>query len=246
MPRVRKRNKIYRYIAVHHFYTLSNYLVPIFALSLLIFGTYGALGGLYLAPADYQQGDAFRIIYVHVPSAFLSLFIYFMMAFSSAIGLIFRIKLAELIVSGSVFLGSWFTFLALLTGSVWAKPMWGAWWVWDARLTSELILLFLYLGVIALRSAIPERHMAAQATAILLTLGLANIPIIHYSVYWWNTLHQGATLHFLSPSLIEPSMLYPLLSMMAAFISFYFIVLLVHIRCEILEQYVKLNETNYL
>lgn len=244
MTRVRKRSKIYRYLSVHHFYTLSNYLVPIFFLSLLVFGIYGVVGGLYLAPADYQQGDAFRIIYVHVPSAFLSLFIYFIMAFFSVIGLIFRIKLAELIVSGSIFLGTWFTFLALLTGSVWAKPMWGAWWVWDARLTSELILLFLYLGVIALRSAIPERHMAAQATSILLMLGLANIPIIHYSVYWWNTLHQGATIHFLSPSLIEPSMLYPLISMMVAFGNFYFIVLLLHIRCEILEQYIKLKQVN--
>lgn len=246
MIRLKKRNKIYRYIAVHHFYALSNYLVPIFAIFLLIFGIYGAVGGLYLAPADYQQGDAFRIIYVHVPSAFLSLFIYFIMAFFSIMGLIFRIKLAELIVSGSVFLGSWFTFLALLTGSVWAKPMWGAWWVWDARLTSELILLFLYLGVIALRSAIPQRQMAAQATAILLILGLANLPIIHYSVYWWNTLHQGTTIHFFSPSLIEPSMLYPLLSMIAAFISFYFVVLLLQIRCEILEQHIKLNQVNSL
>ncbi len=240
----RKRNKIYRYIAVHHFYSLSNYLVPIFSVFLLVFGIYGVVGGLYLAPADYQQGEAFRIIYVHVPSAFLSLFIYFIMAFFSVISLIFRIKLAELIVSGSVFLGSWFTFLALLTGSVWAKPMWGAWWVWDARLTSELILLFLYLGVIALRSAIPERHIAAQASAILLMLGSANIPIIHYSVYWWNTLHQGATIHFLSPSLIDRSMLYPLLSMIVAFLSFYFIVLLLHIRCEILESCIKLDEIN--
>lgn len=240
----RKRNKIYRYIAVHYFYLLSNYLVPIFFIFLLVFGIYGVIGGLYLAPADYQQGDAFRIIYVHVPSAFLSVLIYFVMAFFSAISLIFRIKLAEMIISGSVYLGSCFTFLALLTGSVWAKPMWGAWWVWDARLTSELILLFLYLGVIALRSAIPERHMAAQASAILLILGLANLPIIHYSVYWWNTLHQGATIHFLSPSLIEPSMLYPLLSMIVTFLSFYFMVLLLHIRCEILEQRLKLNETN--
>lgn len=246
MMKVRKRNKIYRYIAIKNFYSLSSYLLPFFALFSLIFGIYGAVGGLYLAPADYQQGEAFRIIYVHVPSAILSLFIYFIMAFFSGIGLIFRIKLAELIVSGSVFLGSWLTFLALFTGSVWAKPMWGAWWVWDARLTSELILLFLYLGVIALRSAIPEHHMAAQATAILLMLGLANLPIIHYSVYWWNTLHQGATLHFLSPSLIEPSMLYPLLSMIVAFISFYFIILLLHIRCEILEQSIKRNEINNL
>jgi heme exporter protein C len=241
-----KRNKIYRYIAVHHFYSLSNYLVPIFALFSLLFGVYGVIGGLCLAPPDYQQGDAFRIIYVHVPSAFLSLLIYFIMAFFAVVALIFRIKLAELIVSGSVMLGSWFTFLALLTGSVWAKPMWGAWWVWDARLTSELILLFLYLGVIALRSAIPQRHIAAQATAILLVLGLANLPIIHYSVYWWNTLHQGATIHFLTPSLIERSMLYPLLSMIAAFISYYVIVLLLHIRCEILEQGINRYEASNL
>ncbi|MCH9636928.1 heme ABC transporter permease [Candidatus Rickettsiella isopodorum] len=242
----RRRNKIYRYIAIKHFYSLSTYLIPLFALALLVFGSYGAVGGLYLAPADYQQGDAFRIIYVHVPSAFLSLFIYFIMAIFAGISLIFRIKLAELIVSGSVFLGAWFTFLALFTGSVWAKPMWGVWWVWDARLTSELILLFLYLGVIALRSAMPERHMAAQNTAILLILGLANLPIIHYSVYWWNTLHQGATIHFLSPSLIERSMLYPLLAMIVAFISFYLIVLLLNIRCEILEQSIKIHEVNNL
>lgn len=232
-----KWSKIYRYMAVRHFYSLSNYLIPVFSVFLLVSGIYGAVGGLCLAPADYQQGDAFRIIYVHVPSAFLSLFIYFIMAFFSVISLIFRIKLAELIVSGSVNLGSWFTFLALFTGCIWGKPMWGAWWVWDARLTSELILLFLYLGVIALRSAIPERHIATQATAILLTLGLANIPIIHYSVYWWNTLHQGTTIRLLGPSLIEPTMLYPLLSMIVAFLSFYFIILLLHIRCEALESY---------
>jgi heme exporter protein C len=246
MTKQRKRNHIYRFIAIKHFYSLSNYLVPMFTFFLLVFGIYGSIGGLYLAPADYHQGEAFRIIYVHVPSAFLSLFIYFIMAFFSAVGLIFRIKLAELIVSGSVCLGSCFTFLALLTGSVWARPMWGTWWVWDARLTSELILLFLYLGIIALRSAIPERHMAAQASAILIILGLANIPIIHYSVYWWNTLHQGTTIHFLNPSLIEPAMLYPLLSMIVAFISFYFIVLLLHIRCEILDQSIKLTEVNNL
>jgi heme exporter protein C len=241
MIKKRRMIKVYRFIAIKHFYNLTGYLVPILAIFVLILGTYGSIGGLYLAPADYQQGDAFRIIYVHVPSAFLSLFIYLIMSISAAIGLIFRIKLADLIVSGSVFLGSWFTFLALLTGSVWAKPMWGAWWVWDARLTSELILLFLYLGIIALRSAIPERKVAAKASAILLMLGLSNIPIIHYSVYWWNTLHQGATIHLLSPSLIEISMLYPLWAMIAAFIGYYFIVLLLYIRCEVLEQNIKIN-----
>ena len=234
MVNLRKRKKFYKFMAAKHFYVLSNYLVPFFVLTLLIFGFYGVMGGLFLAPADYQQGDAFRILYIHVPSAFLSLFIF------SGVSLIFRIKLAEWIVSSSVFLGTWFTFLALFTGSVWAKPMWGAWWVWDARLTSELILLFLYLGVIALYAAIPERHMATQTTAILILLGLANLPIIHYSVYWWNTLHQGATIHFLSPSLMERSMLYPLLSMIMAFVSFYLVILLLNIRCKILEQH--LNE----
>lgn len=229
--------KIAQFISVKHFYRLAGYLLPILAIFVLGLGIYGSIGGLCLAPTDYQQGEAFRIIYVHVPSAFLSLFIYLMMAMAAAISLIFRIKLADMVVSGSVFLGSWFTFLALLTGSVWAKPMWGAWWVWDARLTSELILLFLYLGIIALRSAIPERRVAAQATSVLLLLGLANIPIIHYSVYWWNTLHQGATIHLLSPSLIDSAMLYPLLAMIAAFIGYYFIVLLLYIRCEILDNY---------
>lgn len=244
MIKKKRMIKIYRFVAIKHFYSLAGYLLPILAIFVLVLGTYGSIGGLYLAPADYQQGDAFRIIYVHVPSAFLSLFIYLIMAVAAAIGLIFRVKLAELIVSGSVFLGSWFTLLALLTGSIWAKPMWGAWWVWDARLTSELILLFLYLGVIALRSAIPERKVAAKASAVLLMLGLANIPVIHYSVYWWNTLHQGTTIHFFSPSLIETSMLYPLWAMITAFIGYYFIVLLLHVRCEILEDNIKINPIN--
>ncbi|MFM2322890.1 MAG: Heme exporter protein [Pseudomonadota bacterium] len=244
MIKKRRMIKLYRFIAIKHFYNLAGYLVPILAILVLILAAYGCIGGLYWAPADYQQGDAFRIIYVHVPSAFLSLFIYLMMAMAAVIGLIFRIKLADLIVSGSVFLGAWFTFLALLTGSVWAKPMWGAWWVWDARLTSELILLFLYLGIIALRAAIPERKVAAKASAILLLLGLANIPIIHYSVYWWNTLHQGATIHLLSPSLIETSMLYPLWAMITAFIAYYFLVLLLYIRCEVLAQTIKINPVN--
>ncbi|OJA01024.1 heme ABC transporter permease [Rickettsiella grylli] len=239
MEKIKKRKKLSQFIAAKHFYRLSNYLVPFFVVTLLLCGFYGVMGGLFLAPADYQQGDAFRILYIHVPSAFLSLFIYFIMAIFSGISLIFRIKLAEWIVSGSVFLGMWLTFLALFTGSVWAKPMWGAWWVWDARLTSELILLFLYVGVIALYVAIPERHMAVQTTAVLILLGLANLPIIHYSVYWWNTLHQGATIHFLSPSLIEHSMLYPLLAMIMAFMSFYVVILLLNIRCKILEQHLS-------
>jgi heme exporter protein C len=228
--------KIYRFIATKHFDQLASRLIPILALLVLAFSVYGSIGGLQLAPADYQQGDAFRVIYVHVPSAFLSLFIYLLSGIVAAIGLIFRIKLCDMFVLGSLFLGAWFTFLALVTGCIWAKPMWGTWWIWDARLTSELILLFLYFGVLALRSAIPERKIAAQSSAVLLMLGLVNLPIVHYSVYWWNTLHQGASLRLFGPSLIAPPMLYPLLAMLSAFVAYYFLVVLLHIRCEILQQ----------
>lgn len=228
--------KIFRFISIKHFDSLARRFIPVLAAFVLVLSTYGCIGGLHLAPPDYQQGNAFRIIYVHVPSAFLSLLIYLITGIAAAIGLIFRIKLFDMFVSGSLRLGAWFTFLALVTGCIWAEPMWGTWWVWDARLTSELILLFLYLGVIALRSAIPERRMAAEASAILLMLGLVNLPIIHYSVYWWNTLHQGASIRLLGPSLISPSMLYPLFAMIAAFIAYYFLIVLLHVRCEILKQ----------
>jgi heme exporter protein C len=228
--------KIFRYISTKHFDSLARRTIPILAIFSLVLGLYGSIGGLHLAPPDYQQGDAFRIIYVHVPSAFLSLFIYLLTGIAAMIGLIFRIKLFDMWVAASLFLGAWFTFLALVTGCIWAKPMWGAWWVWDARLTSELILLFLYLGVIALRSAISERKIAAQASAVLLMLGLVNLPIIHYSVYWWNTLHQGASIRLLGPSLVSPSMLYPLLAMISAFIVYYFLIVLLHMRCEIFER----------
>jgi heme exporter protein C len=223
------------------FYRTAGKLLPWFSvLSILLF-IYGLIGGLYLAPPDYQQGDAFRIIYVHVPSAFLSLLVYVATAIVAAIGLIFRIKLADILVIASTPLGAGFTALALITGSLWGKPMWGAWWVWDARLTSELILLFLYLGVIALRAAIPDRDKAAKACAILLIIGIINIPIIHYSVYWWNTLHQGDTLRLVGPSLIAPSMLYPLLAMVGAFIFYYLSILLLRVRNEILRREQKSN-----
>jgi heme exporter protein C len=231
-----KKMKILRFISTKHFDRLARQIIPILAILALILSVYGTIGGLHLAPADYQQGNAFRIIYVHVPSAFLSLLIYFLTGMAAAIGLIFRIKLFDMFVSGSLFLGAWFTLLALVTGCIWAKPMWGTWWIWDARLTSELILLFLYLGVIALKAAIPERRVATQASAVLLMLGLVNLPIIHYSVYWWNTLHQGASIRLWGPSLISPSMLHPLLAMIAAFIAYYFLVALLHVRCEILER----------
>jgi heme exporter protein C len=176
-----------------YFYAFAGRLVPWLGwacVGLLIAGLYG---GLVLAPPDYQQGESYRIIFIHVPSAWMSLFIYVVMAVCGGIGLIWHIKVAEVIAASSASVGASFTFIALVTGSLWGKPMWGTYWVWDARLTSELILLFLYLGVIGLQSAIDDRRTASRACGVLSLVGLVNIPIIHFSVTWWNTLHQGST-----------------------------------------------------
>ena len=196
----------------------------------------GLFGGLVVAPPDYQQGEAYRIIFIHVPSAWLSLFVYAAMAGAAAVGLVWRIKVAEAVAVACAPVGASFTFLALLTGSLWGKPMWGTWWVWDARLTSELVLLFLYLGIIALNNAIPDPRRAARASAILAIVGLIDLPIIHFSVDWWNTLHQGATVFRLDGPSIHPSMLAPLLLMVAAFTLFFLTVALMRTRCELLER----------
>jgi heme exporter protein C len=192
--------------------------------------------GLFVAPPDYQQGESYRIIFIHVPSAWMSMFVYVVMASSGAVVLIWRVKLAEIIASVSAPLGASFTFLALATGSLWGKPMWGTWWVWDARLTSELILLFLYFGFMALEAAIEDKRTAARATAILSLVGVINIPIIHYSVYWWNTLHQGATVTKMDTPSIHLSMLVPLLLMAVAFQLYYATVLLIGTRTELLSR----------
>jgi heme exporter protein C len=213
-----------------NFFHFSSQLQPWLVAMLVIALSYGLIGGLLLAPADYLQGDGFRIMYVHVPCAFLSLFVYAVMAAAALAGLVFRLKLAFLVIQQSALLGASFTFLALVTGCLWGKPMWGTWWLWDARLTSELILLFIYLGVLLFQSAIAHKRSAERATAILVLVGFVDIPIIHYSVYWWNTLHQGATLKLFAPSAIDASMLYPLLAMMAAFLLYYVIVLLMRMR----------------
>jgi len=227
--------RFHQYAAPLHFHRLSRKLSPwLFGLSAVLFVA-GLVGGLVLAPADYQQGDSFRIIYVHVPSAWLSMFCYMVMASAGAAGLIWKVKMGDIMARASAPLGASFTFLALATGSLWGKPMWGTWWVWDARLTSELILLFLYLGYIALQSAIEDRRAAARAGAVLAIVGVVNIPIIHYSVEWWSTLHQGATVTKFDKPSIDVSMLIPLLLMALAFQVFFFAALLVRARCEILE-----------
>jgi len=224
-----------QYAAPKNFYDLCGTLTPWFAWASILLLITGLYCGLVLAPPDYQQGDSFRIIYVHVPSAWMSLFVYIILAVSGGIGLIWHVKLADVIARSTAPLGASFTFLALATGSIWGKPMWGTWWVWDARLTSELILLFLYLGYIALQSAFDDRRVAARAGAILALVGLVNIPIIHYSVEWWSTLHQGPTITKMDAPSIHLSMLIPLLLMALAFKAYYVSVLLIRTRSEILE-----------
>ena len=216
-------------------YRWSSAWLPWLSIICIILFVIGLYGGLVLAPADYQQKDSFRIIYVHVPAAWMSMFVYMVMAVSGAVAIIWHMKLAEIVMLSSASIGASFTFLALITGSIWGKPMWGTWWEWgDARLVSELLLLFLYIGVIGLYSAIDDKRKAAKAVAILALVGVVNIPIIHYSVIWLNTLHQGPTVtKFDSPS-IDTRMLIPLLIMAVAFKLFYVIVLLLRTRNELL------------
>lgn len=227
--------RLYKYAAPPHFYALSRRLAPwLCALAALLLGA-GLVGGLWFAPPDYQQGESFRIIYVHVPGAWMSLFVYVVMATAGITGLVWKVKVADALARASAPLGASFTFLALATGSLWGKPMWGTWWVWDARLTSELILLFLYLGYMALQGAIEDRRMAARAGAVLAVIGLVNIPIIHYSVEWWSTLHQGPTVTRFDAPAIHVSMIIPLLLMALGFKVFYIATVLVRMRCELLE-----------
>ena len=225
-----------RYASSRHFHRLAGQLVPWLGWPCAALMAAGLYTALVVAPADYQQGEAYRIMFVHVPSAWLSLFVYAAMAGAATIGLVWRIKVAEAVAIACAPIGASFTFLALVTGSLWGKPMWGTWWVWDARLTSELVLLFLYLGIIALNGAIPDPRKAARACAILAIVGLVDLPIIHFSVDWWNTLHQGATVFRLDGPSIHPSMLVPLLLMVAAFTLFFLTVLLMRTRCELLDR----------
>jgi heme exporter protein C len=209
-------------------------LRPWFLWSAIVLAAVALYGGLVLAPADYQQGDAYRIIFIHVPSAWMSLFIYVSMAVAALIAMVWRIKLAEVIAMECAPIGAAFTLITLVTGSLWGKPMWGTWWTWDARLTSELVLLFLYLGVIGLFNAIEDRRRAARAASLLALVGIVNLPIVHYSVIWWNTLHQGQTVNLLGKSKIAPDMLWPLLLMALATHLYFFASLLARSRVGLL------------
>jgi heme exporter protein C len=211
-------------------------LAPWFGWPALLLIVASLYGGLVLAPPDYQQGDAFRIIYVHAPSAWMSLMIYVVMAVAAAIGLIWRMKLAYAVAASCAPMGASFTFAALVTGALWGQPMWGTWWVWDARLTSELILLFLYLGYIALRAAIEDPQRSDRASAVLAIVGVVNVPIIHYSVVWWNTLHQAPSVTKMAAPSISLSMLVPLLMMILGFTLAFAAMLLVRARGEVLRR----------
>ncbi|MEJ2509437.1 MAG: heme ABC transporter permease [Gammaproteobacteria bacterium] len=219
-----------------YFYEISGRWIPRLSAAAIVLLAAGLYTGLVVAPPDYQQGDSYRIMFVHVPSAWMSLFIYTLMAGAGAVGLIWKIKLADAFAKASAPIGAWFTFLTLVTGSLWGKPMWGAWWVWDARLTSELILLFLYLGYIALNDSFEDPRTGARASAILALVGVVNIPIIHFSVQWWNTLHQGPTVTKFGAPSIAPSMLWPLLLMAGAFMFYYAAIVLMRTRCQVLER----------
>lgn len=223
-------------IALKHFYSLSRSWMYYSAALCFLLGVYGLSMGFWGVPPDYQQGEAFRIIYLHVPAAFLSLGIYVFIGIQSMIFLIWRIKLCDLLAANSVGIGATFTLIVLITGALWGKPMWGSGWVWDARLSSELILFFLYIGLSGLRQAIPSRMPAAQASAILSVIGLVDIPIIHFSVQWWATLHQGPSLSQFSKPTIDPMMLYPLIAMIFSFFFFYVSLLIFKTRISIAEE----------
>jgi heme exporter protein C len=193
-------------------------------------------GGLVLAPPDYQQKDAFRIVYIHAPCATFSLAVYTTMAVAAAVGLIWRMKVAHAVAAACAPVGAWLTVATLATGSLWGKPMWGTYWAWDPRLTSELILLFLYLGYMGLRAAIEDPTKADKASAVLAVVGIVNVPIIKYSVNWWNSLHQGATTKLLGDPDMDGSMVWPLLLMLLAFAFYLAAVLLVRLRAELLRR----------
>lgn len=203
------------------------------SIAMMVWAGYQAL---FVVPPDYQQKDAFRIMYVHVPAASMSLMVYAMMAIAAAIGVIWRMKLAHAVAAACAMPGAFLTALALITGSIWGKPMWGAWWAWDARLTSELILFFLYLGYMAMRASFDDVSRADRASAILAIVGAVNLPIIKYSVVWWNSLHQGQTLRLIGQSAIDKSMAAPLVVMIFAFMLFFGAVLCDGLRAEILRR----------
>ena len=238
---------LHSYAKPERSYQLAGKLWPWFAVLFCLLFALGTVWGLLYVPVDYQQKDSFRIIYIHVPSASMSMAAYASMAIAAFVGLVWQQKQAFISVAAMAPVGAGFTVIALVTGSFWGKPMWGTWWLWDARLTSELVLLFLYLGVIGLYNAFSDKNKAGEAAGILALVGVINLPIIHYSVVWWNSLHQGASDLIASKggeavqgmankADIDPSMVWPMLINMAAFACFLGAVSLLRFRNELLSR----------
>jgi len=228
--------KWFWYASPQTFYPLAGRVARWCGLAAAILAAAGLYIGFFVAPTDAQQGEAYRIIFIHVPAAWMSMFIYLVMAFWSALCLALNTRLSGMMAAALAPTGALFTFIALWTGSLWGKPTWGTYWVWDARLTSELILLFLYLGFIALRAAIDDPRRADRAAAVLALVGVVNIPIIYFSVQWWNTLHQGASVSLTRAPSMAATMLTGMLVMALAFWLYTIAVSLVRVRCIIRER----------
>ena len=225
-----------RYATPTNFYPLAGRLIPWFAAPAIVLTLVGLYLGFFVAPTDFRQGEAYRIIFIHVPAAWMSMWIYVCMAVYAGVGLVFNTRLSSMMAGALAPTGALFTFLALWTGSLWGKPMWGTWWVWDARLTSELVLLFLYVGVMALTASIDDPRRADRASGLLALVGVINVPIIYFSVQWWNTLHQGASLSPSGGSRMATSMLMAMLVMTLAFWMYSFVAVFMRVRCIILER----------
>ncbi len=218
------------------FYQMTTPWLPYLALAAGLLLLTGSVWGLAFAPPDFRQGNSYRIIFVHVPAAFVSLAGYYLMASAGAVSLIWKIKVSDMVLKSCAGIGAAMTFIALVTGAIWGKPTWGTWWVWDARITSMLVLLFLYLGVVALYQAFEDRDVAARACAVLSLVGTVNIPIIYKSVDWWFSLHQPASIKFSGAPSMHPDMWKPLFVMIAGFYCLYALAVVLSLRSEILER----------
>jgi len=226
----------FTFAAPSRFYVLSGFLVPWLWAVCAVLTVVGLYVGFFVAPTDATQGEAYRIIFIHVPAAWMSMIIYLAMAGWAALGWAFNVRMAAMLARALAPTGALFTFIALWTGAFWGRPAWGAWWVWDARLTSELILLFLYLGYIALVEAIDDVRRADKAGALVAIVGAVNVPIIYFSVRWWNTLHQGASISMTAAPKMASTMLLAMLLMTLAFWAYAFAVVFVRARAIVLER----------
>jgi heme exporter protein C len=226
----------FRFSSPQTFYPLAGKMVPWFLAAAAILAAWGLYLAFFVAPTDFQQGESYRIIFIHVPAAWMSMFIYVVMAFWAAVGLAFNTRLSSMMATALAPTGALMTFVALWTGSLWGKPTWGTWWVWDARLTSELILLFLYFGFMSLQAAIDDPRRADKAGALLALVGVVNVPIIYFSVQWWNTLHQGASVSMTRSPSMAATMLMGMLVMALAFWMYSIAAALMRVRAIILER----------